>query len=175
MKTTHITCICCLAGSLFLSSSVFAAGLNNEKIGVNPIPISIQEKSINNTSNGPILGAPSQKTWIFEANQNDTYKLRFSYAQPWGKNVSPAKTVEYTIQVSDGNKNDTIVNLKPGAINKVTKGQKFNISLEENILTGYSWSYNTDSKAINLIEQDNCGQSYEEYRYFQLNPNNTIK
>lgn len=173
MKATKITCICCIAGSLLLSSSVFAAGLNNEKTNANPVCISIREKNANSAE--PIVGAPTQKTWIFEANQKGTYKLQFFYARPWEKDVPAAKTVEYIIQVSDGKKNDTIVSLKPGVTNKLTKGQKFNITLEENASTGYSWSYSTDKKIISLIEEDNCGQSYKEYKYFQVNQNNIIR
>ena len=57
-----------------------------------------------------------------------------------------------TIQVSDGNKSNTAVNLKEGIINKVSKNQKFNISLEENPSTGYSCTYSTDSKVVILLQ-----------------------
>lgn len=46
-----------------------------------------------------VVGTPYKKVWKFEAKKKGTYKMVFSYARPWEKNVPPIKTVEYTIKV----------------------------------------------------------------------------
>ncbi|WP_025689226.1 protease inhibitor I42 family protein [Paenibacillus zanthoxyli] len=51
------------------------------------------------------VGVPSDKTWTFKASKPGTYKLKFSYAQQWDKRAKPAKTVEYTIKVTENESN----------------------------------------------------------------------
>lgn len=60
--------------------------------------------------------------------------------------------MEYTIEVSNNNKDNKTVMLKSSGVNKISKGQKFSISLEENASTGYSWSYSADNNAIKLAK-----------------------
>jgi predicted secreted protein len=59
-------------------------------------------------SDKKLVGAPSQKVWTFKAVQKGTYKLQFSYSRSWEKNTPPAKTVDYTIEVSDNSSNKKI-------------------------------------------------------------------
>ncbi|SDF55367.1 inhibitor of cysteine peptidase [Fontibacillus panacisegetis] len=106
----------------------------------------------------PMMGAPSQKTWTFKADKKGTYTLKFSYARPWEKDVPAVETVTCTIKVTDEttkSKAKEIVTLKADGANAIKKDQKFNITLEENSSTGYSWNYVTSSKDIKLIDEHN--------------------
>ncbi|WP_408634733.1 protease inhibitor I42 family protein [Paenibacillus zanthoxyli] len=48
------------------------------------------------------IGAPSDKTWTFKASKPGTYKLKFSYAQPWeGKQDKKGSTVSYVFEDND--------------------------------------------------------------------------
>lgn len=102
-----------------------------------------------------IVGAPTQKTWLFEANKSGTYKIVFTYARPWEKDNKNSKTVEYTIKVSE--ENDTAssaVALVADQENIVKKGQKFSVTLVENMSTGYSWSYDIKDNGIIFVNME---------------------
>lgn len=58
----------------------------------------VNEKNI--ITKNHLAGAPSYKVWTFVANKKGTCKLKFSYARPWEKNISPIKKVEYSIEVN---------------------------------------------------------------------------
>lgn len=45
--------------------------------------------------------------------------------------------------------------LKADSVNSVKKNQQFYVVLSENASTGYTWSYKTNNKAIQLIDQKN--------------------
>ncbi|OMD36959.1 hypothetical protein BSK56_31780 [Paenibacillus borealis] len=110
----------------------------------------------------PMVGVASQKTWTFKATKAGTYTLKFTYTQAWEKDQKPAQTVNYTIQVnkqgangSKAAKQQPLAVLKTGKVNTVKAGQPFHVKLEENTTTGYSWSYDINSNAVNLIAEEN--------------------
>lgn len=139
MRNIKITSICLLS-TLFLGGSAFATEVHSTNS--NNLPILIAANGSNTEINNEhICGAPYQKSWDFKAAKAGTYKIEFSYARPWEKKKAPAKTVEYTVQAAKGNTSYKIGNLKTNYINKVTVGQEFTVTLEENASTGYSWSY----------------------------------
>lgn len=96
-----------------------------------------------------LVGAPVEKVWTFQANKSGIYKLKFTYTRSWEKDAAPAKTAEYTVNVSDktstASDSTALIESKD---NNVDIGQKFFISLEENASTGYSWNYTIDNNAI---------------------------
>lgn len=101
------------------------------------------------TSN--LIGAPVEKIWTFQANKSGNYKIKFTYSRPWEKDTAPAKTAEYSVNVSDKTSTATdSTALIENKENSVDIGQKFFISLEENASTGYSWSYTIDNNAISV-------------------------
>lgn len=145
MKIFKIASLC-LATTVFLGSSIFAAGLGNTKMNSK-----IMNKATQSTSKERIVGAPSQVVWTFMAATKGNYKIKFSYARPWEKGIAPIKKVEYTVAVTDDNKVSSTALIKAGVVNKVSKGQKFEVSLEENASTGYLWTYNVNSKEVKLL------------------------
>lgn len=151
MKNIKITSICLLS-TLFLGGSAFATEVHSTNSNNLPILIAANG-SKTEINNEPICGAPYQKIWNFKATKAGTYKIEFSYARPWEKNTPPAKTEEYTIEVSEGANTSENVILKSDEINKINVGQEFNVSLEENGSTGYSWTYSTDSDSIVAISE----------------------
>lgn len=102
-----------------------------------------------------IVGAPTQKTWTFEADKSGTYKIVFTYARPWENASSDTKTVVYTVKISDEKSTDSnVVTLDADKENTVKLGQKFSVILEENASTGYSWSYNIKDNGIAFINTE---------------------
>jgi inhibitor of cysteine peptidase len=125
-----------------------------------------------------MVGVPKQKTWTFEANKSGTYKIGFTYARPWEK-TDYDKMVEYTVKVTDENSTDaTVIALTAGKENTIKKGQKFTVTLEENIATGYSWSYTVEANAINIIDvetMDLVGVPTQKIWNFTANKKGTYK
>jgi inhibitor of cysteine peptidase len=108
-----------------------------------------------NKNDEPIVGAPTQKTWNFEADKSGTYQIVFTYARPWNKSDVETKTVTYTIKVSEEKNTDsTIIALVADKENVVKLGQKFTVTLEENASTGYEWTYTIKDNGITLISTD---------------------
>lgn len=107
------------------------------------------------TDTEPIVGAPVQKIWTFEASKSGTYKIVFTYARSWEKDTPVSKTVEYKIKVTkkNGSKSEA-VGLTEGKVNSIKRNQKFFITLEENPSTGYSWSYKASAKTIKLCKEE---------------------
>ncbi|MFD1888218.1 protease inhibitor I42 family protein [Paenibacillus wenxiniae] len=87
---------------------------------------------------------PTTKTWKFKADKAGTYKVTFNYGPAWKKDAKPAETVIYTIKVSDKKAADqsTVVDKKIEAV----AGKTFDIKLEQNDSTGYSWTYKADAQ-----------------------------
>jgi len=100
-----------------------------------------------------IVGAPTQKTWTFEADKSGTYKIVFTYARSWEKDDTNSKTVTYTVKVSDEKNSDTtVMTLAADKENAVKQGQKFAVTLEENASTGYEWNYDIKDNGITFVD-----------------------
>lgn len=46
-----------------------------------------------------VVGTPYKKVWRFEGRKKGTYKINYTYARPWEKDIPPIKTVEYTVKI----------------------------------------------------------------------------
>lgn len=132
-----------------------------------------------NKNDEPIVGAPTQKTWTFEASKSGTYKIVFTYARPWEKEDVGSKTVSYTIKVSDKKNTDsTIVALVADKENVVKLDQKFTVTLEENASTGYAWTYTIKDNGINFVSVDTenlVGASENKQWTFKASKKGTYK
>ncbi len=58
-----------------------------------------QDTASKSKDSDPIVGAPTNKTWTFQASKPGTYKLTFKYERAWEQGAKPAKTVVYTVHV----------------------------------------------------------------------------
>lgn len=48
---------------------------------------------------GVLIGAGGKEYWRFDAEAAGTFKLVFNYVRPWEKDVAPAKTATFTVNV----------------------------------------------------------------------------
>lgn len=108
--------------------SVIIAGEGIEQIG--------EETDAKDTG---LVGAPSNRRWIFRANKAGNATLTFDYERSWETGVAPAQTVAYKVRVLDAAK-----------ANVVKKNRTFTVTLEENPSTGYAWSFEANP-AFKLI------------------------
>ncbi|MFD1888219.1 protease inhibitor I42 family protein [Paenibacillus wenxiniae] len=119
---------------------------------VSPIPASVDKQNI------PIVGMPNDKIFTFKATKAGTYKVTFNYERT-EKDAKPAETVIYTIKVSDKKAADqsTVVDKKIEAV----AGKTFDIKLEQNDSTGYSWTYKADAQLelVKAAEQTTASNS----------------
>ncbi len=58
-----------------------------------------QDTASKSKDSDSIVGAPTNKTWTFQASKPGTYKLTFKYERAWEQGTKPAKTVVYTVHV----------------------------------------------------------------------------
>ncbi|WP_322904153.1 protease inhibitor I42 family protein [Paenibacillus campi] len=102
---------------------------------------------------------PTIKTWNFKADKPGTYKITFKYVTAWKKDAKPAETVIYTIKVGDKKQSEQ-ANVTHKKI-EATAGKTFDIKLEQNDSTGYTWNYKAEPqlKLVKASEQATASSS----------------
>ncbi|WP_322904151.1 protease inhibitor I42 family protein [Paenibacillus campi] len=123
------------------------------KTETSPIPADVDKKDV------PIVGAPNDTILTFKADKPGTYKLTFDYVRAWEKDAKPAETVIYTIKVNDKKAADQ-ANVSNKKI-EATAGKTFDIKLEQNDSTGYTWNYKAEPqlKLVKASEQATASSS----------------
>jgi inhibitor of cysteine peptidase len=103
---------------------------------------------------GDALGAPGTEVWQFQAVGKGTTKMVMEYSQPWEKSAPPAKRYTLTINVAQAD------NEISHSFN-IEVGQTFNVTLDTNPSTGYSWSLaqQPDANVLKLVSSDTAASS----------------
>jgi len=103
-------------------------------------------------SDGDMVGAPGEEVWQFKAVGAGTTTMVLEYAQAWDTETPPEKRYTLTFNVTQAD------NEISGSF-KIEVGKTFDLTLETNPSTGYSWqlSQQPDAKILKLVSSDVSG------------------
>ena len=116
-----------------------------------------QEPAALPSGGAPVVGRSGVRLLLFQANQVGTGEIRLGYRRPWETNVPPVETFDLKVQVNAAVPGQESVlkidKTADGARKFMTPGQLFEVVLDENRTTGYSWAIDSDgAPACGLID-----------------------
>lgn len=95
------------------------------------------------------MGAPGTEVWQFQAVGKGSTRMVMKYSQPWDKKAPPAKRYTLTVNVvqADNEINHSF---------NIQVGQTFDMTVDTNPSTGYSWSMakQPDANILKLVSSD---------------------